>query len=112
MCDYRPRLTFDITEEQRRKIQKYFPHGSIKLVFQLIVSDFLEMIERHGAGVILGTFVDRSITLEEILCGNDPELKRVCYGNGVSGRSRNSSPSEKPSSDRQLRDEEEKGSRG
>ena len=82
--EYRPRLSVDIMPEQHRKIQKYFPHGTIKLVFRLVVDDLLAMIERHGAGVVLGCFIDRDIKLEEILRGNDTRFRRLDNEDAIS----------------------------
>ena len=83
MGDYRPRLSVDLLPSQHRKIQRYFPHGTIKLVFRLVVDDLISMIEKYGAGPVLGCFIDRDITLEEVLCGNDPRFKALNNGDGL-----------------------------
>jgi len=62
----RPRLSVDITEEQDQKLTQYLDHGMRKVVFGLVVDDLLAMIDKHGAGHILGFFVERSITLKDI----------------------------------------------
>jgi hypothetical protein len=37
-----------------------------KVVFGLMIDDLLNLIEKHGAGKILGLMVERSITLRDV----------------------------------------------
>jgi hypothetical protein len=62
----RPRLSVDITEEQDQKLVQYLDHGMRKVVFGLMIDDLLNLIEKHGAGKILGLMVERSITLRDV----------------------------------------------
>ena len=73
MSDYR--LSIEITREQQLKMQKLFPHGTKKLVFNLIIDDFIQLMEKHGAGKVLGAFINRQIALDELL--NIKGLKNV-----------------------------------
>lgn len=99
MSDYRPRLSVDLELEQHRKLQKYFPHGTQKIVFRLVVDDLIAMIEKYGAGPVLGCFIDREITLEEVLRGNDPRFERLDSENVVSRRSGSDQESSSESED-------------
>jgi len=62
----RPRLSVDITEEQDMKLVKYLDHGMRKVVFGVMIDDLLELIDRYGAGKVLGLLVERSITLRDM----------------------------------------------
>jgi len=64
--EYRPRLSIEITEKSKNKLAKLIPHGMQKIVFQLIVDDLIELMEKHGSGKVLGTFINRDITLRDI----------------------------------------------
>lgn len=66
MSIYHPRLSINITEEQRSAIDRIFPWGTQSKVFGLIIDDLIELCEKHGAGVIIGAFLSRHITLTEI----------------------------------------------
>lgn len=63
---FRPRLSVDITENQSQKLSKYLDFGMKKVVFGVIVDDLIYLIEKYGAGKVLGLLLERSITLKEI----------------------------------------------
>ena len=56
--DYRPRFSFDITDEQQVRCDKLInTHGMRKALFQPILDDLLDLLEEHGqiiAGIIMG----------------------------------------------------------
>jgi hypothetical protein len=56
--DYRPRFSFDITDEQQTRCDKLIStHGMRKALFQPILDDVLDLLEEHGqiiAGIIMG----------------------------------------------------------
>lgn len=62
----RPRLSVDITDEQDQKLTQYLDYGMKKAIFGVLVDDLLALIEKHGAGPILGFLLERSITLREV----------------------------------------------
>lgn len=65
--DYRPRFSFDITEEQlRRKNNLDLTHGLQKAVFQVIFDDFLDLVEKHGH-MICGIIIDRKLRPRDII---------------------------------------------
>jgi len=59
-------LSVDITEEQDMKLVKYHDHGMRNVVFGVMIDDLLELIDRYGAGKVLGLLVERSITLRDM----------------------------------------------
>ena len=63
----RPRLSIELTFEQSQKLKKLFPHGTKKIVFGLIVDDLINILEKHGAGKVIGAFIHRQITLADLL---------------------------------------------
>lgn len=56
--EYRPRFSFDITDEQQTRCDKLIStHGMRKALFQPILDDLLDLLEEHGqiiAGIIMG----------------------------------------------------------
>lgn len=58
----------EITEEQHLVLQRYLPYGSQKRIFQLIVSDFIEMLQENPAKVI-GGLLYRDVKLKDFLKG-------------------------------------------
>jgi hypothetical protein len=72
--DFRPRLSVDMPEELHLKMRNLIPHGLRGKVFILMVSDLIDLIERFGAGVVLGSFIEREVTMKDI-CKLDLEVK-------------------------------------
>jgi hypothetical protein len=65
--DYRPRFSFDITEAQHeRKNRLGLTHGIQKAVFQVILDDFMDLVEQHGQ-MICGIIIDRRVRPRDIL---------------------------------------------
>jgi hypothetical protein len=67
MPDYRPRLSIEITKESYDKLQELLPHGTKKIVFNLIVEDLISIMQKHGSGKIIGAFIERDVTLKDII---------------------------------------------
>ena len=65
--DYRPRLSIEISAESRDKLRRLLPHGTQKIVFNLIVEDLIAVLESHGTGKVIGAFIEREITLRDLL---------------------------------------------
>jgi hypothetical protein len=58
--DYKPRFSFEITEEQQSRVNKAFgTYGIRKAVFSVILDDLLDMVEQHGQ-VVVGILLDRA----------------------------------------------------
>ncbi len=64
--EYRPRIAIDLTEEQKRRLDKALPWGTKTTVFSIFVEELLRLCDEHGAGLIIGAFLDRRIRLEEL----------------------------------------------
>lgn len=65
--DYRPRFSFDITEEQQSRANKLIvTHGMRKALFQAILDDVLDLIEEHGQ-IIAGVIMDRRAKPREVV---------------------------------------------
>jgi len=65
--DYRPRFSFDITDEQRRRTDQLIAtHGMRKALFQPILDDVLDLIEEHGQ-IIAGIIMDRQVKPKDVM---------------------------------------------
>lgn len=60
---YIPKIAFEITPEQKEKIDKYLPFGLRTRVFGVLTQDLIDLIEKHGARVI-SLIIERSIGVE------------------------------------------------
>ena len=71
--DYRPRFSFDITDEQQTRCDKLInTHGMRKALFQPILNDLLDLLEEHGQ-VIAGLIMGKKTNPKEIM----PILKQA-----------------------------------
>lgn len=61
MLDYRPRFSFDITEEQQQRANRLIAaHGLRKALMGVVLDDLLDLLEERGqivAGVIMNKLV-------------------------------------------------------
>lgn len=65
--DYRPRFTFEITEEQKRKADLLLStHGIRKALFSIILDDVLDLLEEYG-GMAIGLILEKKIKPKEVL---------------------------------------------
>lgn len=65
--DYRPRFSFDITEEQQHRANKLIAtHGMRKALFQPILDDVLDLLEKHGQ-IIAGIIMDGKMKPREVM---------------------------------------------
>ena len=65
--EYRPRFSFDITEEQQVRANKLIStHGQRKAMFQVILDDVLDLLEEHGQ-IIYGVIVDGQAKPREVM---------------------------------------------
>lgn len=63
---YRPRLSIDLDETLANDVRNLIPHGLRGKVFLLILQDLIDLIKKHGSGVVLSTFIEREIGVKEI----------------------------------------------
>jgi hypothetical protein len=65
--EYKPRFSFEITEEQRLRANKCFPtYGLRKAVFGRVLDEVCELIEAHG-GMAIGIMMSGKVKLKEII---------------------------------------------
>lgn len=65
--DYKPRFTFEITEDQRLRANKCFPtYGLRKAIFGKILDDVCELIEENG-GMAIGILMSERMKVKEII---------------------------------------------
>ena len=63
---YIPRFSVEITEEQQRWIMKHLSqHGMKKALFNVIITDLMEAVNKNGVEVI-GALMARHIKLGDI----------------------------------------------
>ena len=67
LTNYRARLSIDIPREHADKLYKYLEWGIKGKVFRVIVNDLIEMIEKFGVTMVVGAFLERHITLQDIV---------------------------------------------
>lgn len=65
--EYKPRLSFEITEEQQaRANQLLSTYGLRRTVMGVILDDLLDLIEEHGQ-IVVGILLERSTKPREII---------------------------------------------
>jgi len=71
--DYRPRFSFDLTDEQHSRCTKLITtHGMRKALFQPILDDVLDLLEQHG-DIVAGVIMDKRVLPREVI----PVMKRA-----------------------------------
>ena len=65
--DYRPRLSIEISREDQEKLKKLIPYGMQKVVFTCVIRDLIEILEKYGSGTVIGAFIERDISLKDLL---------------------------------------------
>lgn len=71
--EYRPRFSFEISEEQKKRADKLLePYGIRKAVFCTILDDFLDLVEEYGA-VVIGLMLSNKVKPREVL----PSMKNA-----------------------------------
>ena len=69
--DYRPRLSIEITEEQNRKLKQLIPWGVKNQLFQVIVDDVIELIEKNGE-IVIAAMLARKLRTSSL-----PSFRRI-----------------------------------
>jgi len=71
--DYKPRFSFEVTENQRIRANKYLAtYGLRKAIFSPILDDVLDMIEEYG-GVAIGVMMSKETKIRDII----PTMKQA-----------------------------------
>lgn len=88
MTEYRPRLTVDLeSPEMFNRLRNLLPHGTQRIVFNIIIKDLIRLLETFGVNKVLAAFLEKDIDLVT-LCrldpkyGNNPLVKQVPARNG------------------------------
>ena len=75
MNDYRPRISFEITEEQKRRADNLInAHGLRKALLGIILDDLLDLIEEEG-GLAIGLILSRKLKPREVIPSMHKEEK-------------------------------------
>lgn len=64
--EYRPRISIDVTEEQRLALQKYVPWGTQNALFGALIDQLIPLLEKHG-DTIIAFILNNKITAETLL---------------------------------------------
>ncbi len=71
--DYTPRFIFDITEEQKARVDKLLSvYGLRKAIFSPLLDEVLDLIEEHG-GMAIGIMLSKKVPIKEVI----PSMKRA-----------------------------------
>jgi len=72
-AEYKPRFSFEITEEQMLRANKLLSqYGLRKAIFGKVLNEVLDLIETHG-GIAIGIMMTEKIKVKDIL----PTMKDV-----------------------------------
>ncbi len=64
---YKPRFSFEISEQQQSRVNKLlFTHGIKKAVFSVILDDVLDMVEKRGQ-IVIGIILEQGVKPREII---------------------------------------------
>jgi hypothetical protein len=65
--DFRPRFTFEISEEQQLRANKLLTtFGLRRAIMSVILDDLLDLVEKHGQ-IVVGVMLDGAAKPREIL---------------------------------------------
>jgi hypothetical protein len=71
--EYKPRFIFEITDAQKTRAERLISqYGIRKAIFQPILDEVLDMVEKHG-GMALGLFLSGKIKPSDVL----PTLSQI-----------------------------------
>lgn len=67
---YAPRVSFDISDELRNKLQDYIPWGTMRPLLTAMLEDVIRLIDETGfenRNIIIGAIVSKKITIVDIM---------------------------------------------
>ena len=65
--EYRPRFSFDMTEEQRKRADRLIAtHGMRKALMSVILDDLLDLLEERGQ-MVAGVIMNRLLKPREVI---------------------------------------------
>ncbi len=62
------RLGLDISDEQHQALRELVPHGSLRLIFSVIIDDLIDLLSPHDLErrkIVLGALLSKDITLSD-----------------------------------------------
>ena len=63
---YRPRITIDVTEQQRNDLQRLVPWGTQNALFGSLIDQLIPLLEEHG-DTIIAFILNNKITAGQLL---------------------------------------------
>ena len=67
---YKPRLSIEISEEQSAALSRLIPWGLKGTLFQVIIDDIIELIEKEGE-IVIAAIIKKKLHID-----NFPSLKK------------------------------------
>ena len=65
--DYKPRFSFEITEEQKQRADRVLvTYGLRKAIFGRLLDDVLDLIEQHG-GMAIGIMMSPKVESKDVI---------------------------------------------
>ena len=61
---YRPRLSIEISEEQRKELQRVIPWGVRRQLFSILIDDIIRLANKHGQ-MFIAAVLQRGIKVED-----------------------------------------------
>ena len=87
MNDYRPRFSFEISEEQQERANKLIStYGLRKAVFSHILDEVLDLIDQHGE-IVIGAILSTRPRLAINSLATADKAGKAMNSNGNAGRS-------------------------
>ena len=65
--EHKPRLSIDLTLEQRKRLTEHMQWGMQRVIFSFIIDELINYFDRYGANKVIGALVSRSIELKDLL---------------------------------------------
>ncbi|MBE3139133.1 MAG: hypothetical protein IMZ53_00955 [Thermoplasmata archaeon] len=82
VADYKPRFSFEITEEQMLRANKLLAqYGLRKAIFGKVLDEVLDLIESHG-GIAIGIMMTERIKVKDII----PTMQDVTAATSKKGK--------------------------
>lgn len=63
--DYRPRMTVELTEDQKFYLDRVLPHGMKKQLFQVLVDGIISL-HKSGGHEALGALISKHISITQL----------------------------------------------
>jgi len=61
------RISIDVPEDIYIKFTSLVPWGDRGKIHRLMISDFVDVMEEHGPGKVIGAFIERAVTMKDLM---------------------------------------------